>query len=75
MTGSYLSGGKKGLPRFTWSVYVYPFFSLSGACFIFAETKTNLSRGQLYTGLGKVQEEPRSYLKSSTEIIYTKPTA
>lgn len=39
------------------------------------ETKTNLSKGQLNTGLGRGQEKPRSYLKLSTGMINTKPTA
>lgn len=78
MTGSHLSGGKKGLPQFTCSVYGYFFPSLSGDCVSFLQrdkTKTNLSKGRLNIRLGGGQEKPWSYLILSTGIINAKLAA
>lgn len=80
MTGSHLSGGKKGLPQFTCSVYTVVIFfpSLSGDCASFLQrdkTKTNLSKGRLNIRLGGGQEKPWSYLILSTGIINAKLAA
>lgn len=73
--GSHLSGGKKGLPHFTCSVYSYSFSSSPAFVFHFCivtKTRTYLSKGWLNIGLGGGQEKLRSFLTSPTGIINTK---
>lgn len=75
VTGSHLSGGKKGLPHFTCSVYSYSFSSSPAFVFHFCtvtKTRTYLSKVWLNIGLGGGQEKLRSFLTSPTGIINTK---